>query len=163
MAAWRVYLDASALGGPFDEEFAEGSKEFVDALAGGVFRAILSDTLIGELTDAPPEVQDLLDKVIRAGAERVAVTPQATQLRDAYLRAGVVTPKYADDALHVAHATIAQADVIVSWNFRHLVNPSRVRGFNAVNSANGYAMVVILTPSDLVKTMEVGDEGEEDI
>ncbi len=83
-------------------------------------------------------------------------------LRDAYLRAGVVTPKYADDALHVAQATLARVDVIVSWNFKHLVNPTRIRMFNGVNLAQGYGLVVIMTPSEVIGFLEEADAGREE-
>ena len=82
------------------------------------------------------------------------------QLRDAYLMAGLVAARYADDALHVAHATLARADVVVSWNFRHLVNPSRVRAFNGVNITHGYGPVIIMTPSDINCVLEESDEEE---
>jgi hypothetical protein len=81
-------------------------------------------------------------------------------LQDAYLSASVVSKRYANDALHVAQATIARADVIVSWNFKHLVNPSRIRAFNGVNMAQGYGQIIIMTPSDIIKILEEGDEKE---
>jgi hypothetical protein len=75
-------------------------------------------------------------------------------LRDAYVAEEVVTARYADDALHVAQATLAQADAIASWNFKHLVNPARIRGFSRVNAARGHAPVVILTLADIVGILE---------
>ena len=69
-------------------------------------------------------------------------------------------PKYADDALHVAHATIARADVIVSWNFRHLVNPAQIRSFNGINLAKGYGMIVILSPEAVIMMEEKENEKE---
>jgi hypothetical protein len=68
-----------------------------------------------------------------------------------------VTPKYSDDALHVAQATLARADVIVSWNFKHLVNPTRIRMFNGVNLGQGYGLVVIMTPSEVLGVLEEGN------
>ena len=53
--------------------------------------------------------------------ERLELNDDVEYLQEAYLKANIVTAKYADDALHVAHATLARADVIVSWNFKHLV------------------------------------------
>ncbi|MDP2984040.1 MAG: hypothetical protein Q8O92_12015 [Candidatus Latescibacter sp.] len=58
----------------------------------------------------------------------------------------------------MALATIARADTIASWNFRHLVNPLRVRAFNGVNTANGYGSVIILTPGNLVKILEAKND-----
>lgn len=75
----------------------------------------------------------------------------------------MVAAQYADDALHVAHATLARADVIVSWNFKHLVNPSRVRAFNGVNIVQGHGPVIIMTPSDIVGVLEESHEEEQGI
>ena len=86
------------------------------------------------------------------------LSTEVEELRDAYLVESIVTPKYSNDALHVAHATIARADVIVSWNFKHLVNPFRIRGFNSVNMKQGYGSIIIMTPSDIVNTLEDADE-----
>jgi len=154
----RVYLDASVVGGFFDEEFAESSRQLVDAILRGVVVPLVSETLAAEIADAPEEVQALLGRITAAGAERLSLSAEAIDLQGAYLAAGVVTPTYADDAMHVAQATVARADVVASWNFRHLVNPARVRAFNGVNLAHGYGMVVILTPADVIKGLEADDE-----
>jgi hypothetical protein len=95
-------------------------------------------------------------RALQGNCERVEVTADMVDLRDAYLAAQIVTARYGDDALHVAQATIAHADVIVSWNFKHLVNPLRIRGFNQVNTKQGYGEIVILTPADIVRMLEAG-------
>ena len=68
------------------------------------------------------------------------------------------TAKYADDARHVAIATVESVAVIVSWNFRHLANLRREAGFNAVNLLQGYPQVRILSPLELIHE---NDEEEE--
>lgn len=159
----RVYIDTSVFGGPFDTEFAEPSHRFFDALFQQSFTALISDTLVAELAGAPEQVQDLLAQVLAIPCERLPLTVEAINLRDAYLRANVVTAKYADDALHVAQATLARADVIVSWNFKHLVNPGRIRLFNSANIGQGYGLVVILTPNEITKSLEEHDEPDEGV
>jgi len=69
-----------------------------------------------------------------------------------YIRAGVLLPDSMSDALHVAAATVYGAALILSWNFRHIVNFKRIRGFNGVNVTNGYRPMTILSP------LEVSDE-----
>jgi len=162
MKKMRVYIDASVYGGYFDAEFESASRDFLDALFDGRAIALISDTLVAELADAPERVQDLLERVLSCEYERLGLPEQAEELRDAYLAGGVLSAKWTDDALHVAHATVARADVIVSWNFRHLVNPLRIRGFNGVNAAQGYGPVVIMTPEDLSHAWrEENDEEDE--
>ena len=119
---------------------------------------LISDILAEEIGEAPRQVQDLLAEIIQGGVEQIQLTGEAVDLRDAYLKAGIVTEQYEDDAMHVALATLVRADVIASWNFRHLVNPSRIRAFNGVNAMQGYGPVVILTPADLNRILEESDE-----
>lgn len=157
----RVYVDSSVLGGCFDEEFADVTTRFFDHYFDGKFVALISDTLVEELLGSPERVQDLLEKVLTTGCERIPATEAAVHLRDAYMTAGVLTAKRADDALHVANATIARADALVSWNFKHLVNPARERGFNGVNIASGYGIISITTPEEIVRITEASPDDTE--
>jgi hypothetical protein len=72
------------------------------------------------------------------------------QLRDAYLAAGVVGPKWMDDATHVAAATVAKADAIVSWNFKHILRLDKIKAYNEVNGQMGFAALTILSPKEVV-------------
>ena len=67
-----------------------------------------------------------------------------------YLDAGVVGPASGNDALHVAIATVARADVVASWNFKHIVHMDKVRGFNAVNLSEGSPLIDIRSPLELI-------------
>jgi len=163
MKPLRVYMDTSAFGGYYDDEFSAATRLFFEAIFAGQVIALISETLVAELTRAPRQVQDLLGRILQTHSEQLALSKDAVALRDAYLKSEIVAPKYADDALHVAQATLARADVIVSWNFRHLVNPSRIREFNGVNVAQGYDLIVVMTPAELVSFLEAAsdeDEGE---
>lgn len=154
----RVYIDTSMIGGTCDEEFADESLRLVEAIEAGRLTAIVTDILVGEIVLAPDEVQSQLERIIRCTHERVGESLEALALRDAYLQAGVLPASASDDALHVAHATIARADVVATWNMRHLANPMRVRAFNGVNISNGYGIVVIMTPADILAVLEAQGE-----
>jgi predicted nucleic acid-binding protein len=159
MKHMRIYIDTSVFGGCFDEEFKKPSKALFRAIKANRATPLISDILIAELARAPQVVQDLLSATLKWGnAEQLEVTKEALSLQQAYISAGIVVPKYADDGLHVAHATIARADVIVSWNFRHLVNPAQIRAFNGINLANGYGMIVILSPEAVIMMEEKENE-----
>ena len=61
------------------------------------------------------------------------------------------------DATHVAAATVAGANLIVSWNFKHIVNYSRILGFNGVNASLGYRLMTILSPLEVAYDNETED------
>jgi hypothetical protein len=82
--------------------------------------------------------------------EAIADSEEVRRLRDLYLADRVVGPAQANDAHHVALATVAKADMIVSWNFKHVVHFEKIRGFNAVNIREGYAPIAIYSPPEVV-------------
>lgn len=161
MRRLRVYFDTSVFGGQFDEEFESGSRALFDAVSQDKIIPLVSEVVARELEGAPELVRDAFARTLKGVCERLEVSDEAARLGDAYIRAGVVKEKWSDDALHVALATLAKADVIVSWNFQHLVNPSRIRAFNGVNVAEGHGQIIIMTPADVAHALEEGDETED--
>jgi len=159
---YRIYWDSSAVGGLHDDEFAEQSEALFEAVKSGQVLGIVSPILEAEISLAPPEVQATLS-VIRRNGIVLAPSDAATHLQEKYMEAAVLSPKWADDALHVAYATLADADFIVSWNFKHLVNSDRIRNFNRVNRQQGLRDVVILTPRDAAGILRADDEDREEI
>jgi hypothetical protein len=155
----RVYLDTSVFGGYYDEEFADITRPFFELIFSKQITPLLSVTLIAEIADAPPQVRALLSEVLPFG-EPLPLTPGAVRLQEAYLQHKVVSAKYIDDALHVAQATVAHAQVLTSWNFRHMLHPKRTRLFNAINLVEGYGFLTIMSPFDLTKSVEVNNDKE---
>src|SRR3990172_9107003 len=133
----RVYVDTSVFCGVQDEEFAEASRLLLARAARGKYLLLVSTLALEEISKAPPAVRDVLLGLPRGTVETLRIDRDVGELAEAYLAAGVVGSASRVDATHVAAATIARADVIVSWNFRHIVNVERIRGFNAVNLVNG--------------------------
>lgn len=124
---------------------------------------VISVIVARELELAPSNVRNLFRQTLRLHCEQIEVTHEAESLAQAYVRTGVLSRKFIDDALHVALATLAHVDAIASWNFRHLVNAERMRGFNGVNVSHGYGPMIILTPGDIIRSMEEQDEETEQI
>jgi len=117
----RVYVDTSVFGGVFDEEFDRASKQFFKAVQENKFVLITSEAVREEILEAPQRVQDYFEEMLVYG-QAVEIGADALALRQAYLKEGIVSAKYAADALHVALATVSNARMIVSWNFKHIVN-----------------------------------------
>ncbi len=82
--------------------------------------------------------------------EVLPIGADVPELAEAYVRANVLAASSQNDALHVAAATAAGADLILSWNFKHIVNFSRIRGFNSVNVSLGYRTLTILSPLEVI-------------
>jgi hypothetical protein len=146
----RIYADTSVFGGAFDEEFSLFTRRFFDEVRGGKHTVLLSEVTARELQGAPLHVRQFAADLPESALERLPFTGEMADLRDAYLSARVVGRRWRDDAAHVAGATVARADLIVSWNFGHLVKWSKIRAFNAVNVAMGYPLMTILTPREVI-------------
>jgi hypothetical protein len=149
MKIQRVYLDTSVLGGCFDPEFAEWSNGLIQNIRDGLFMSLLSQVTATEVEDAPEQVQELYAELLTLNPEIIEATERALELADAYQARNILTPKFHDDGLHIALATIAEADVLVSWNFKHIVRFDKIRLFNAVNLEYGYKPLQIYSPREV--------------
>lgn len=164
MRPQRVYLDTSVIGGLFDAEFSEDSRRLFEAIRAGRAVALISETTTGELAPAPPHVQAAVLELPSDALLELGGSAEVDQLTEAYLAAGVVTKRYREDAAHIAYATVYGADVVASWNFRHIVNLERIQQFNAVNLMQGYRTVEIRSPRELFRTDdEQNDAAEENV
>ncbi|MBI5909932.1 MAG: PIN domain protein [Betaproteobacteria bacterium] len=150
----RVYIDTSVIGGCLDEEFARWSKALIDRLEAGSVRAVISDLTRSEIDLAPGNVQKILSSIPTDAIENVFLNEEAINLSREYLLEDIIPLKHIIDAQHIAIATVEQVDLLVSWNFQHIVNIQRIRGFNAVNLKNGYHMLEIRSPREVVYEQE---------
>ena len=150
MKRLRIYVDTSVFGGPFDEEFAEASRRFFEEARQGRYTIVISDVTVRELQKSPQNVFQIFLSLPEGGMERIAITQEAIAIRDRYIEIGILTPARLDDAAHVALATVAEADLIVSWNFKHLVHFEKVRQYNAVNLSLGYKPIEIRSPREVI-------------
>jgi predicted nucleic acid-binding protein len=145
----RVYVDTSVIGGCFDKPFAAGSVRLFRLAENGRLIFLISEVTRRELEPAPPQVRGLLATLPLHCIEEIMVSEAAIRLRDAYIEAGIVGPKWLDDALHVALATVVKADAIVSWNFKHIVRLDKMKAYNAVNQQAGYGTLTIVSPNEV--------------
>ena len=137
MKIQRVYLDTSVIGGSFDNEFSRWSNALVQDFRDGIFKPLVSEVTEREIEDAPSEIQQLYAELLTLNAEVLKVDESAIELANQYQRRRILTPKFYDDGVHIALATIAEADVLVSWNFKHIVKFDKIRLFNGVNLLYG--------------------------
>ena len=148
MKLFRIYLDTSVFGGFFDGEFSEDSKRLFKSVFSDKVVVLISDIVLQELAEAPQEIQGLLKKIPTSSLESLDNSTQVIELRDAYIAAGIVTRKSLDDATHVAYATVARADAIISWNFKHIARLDKIKAYNKINFEMGYSSLTIISPKE---------------
>lgn len=146
----RIYIDTSVVGGFFDVEFMEATHMLFRRLEKREIKFVVSDLLDLELIYAPPRVKGLLHKYPSDFFERVELTEEAMKLANTYVKEKVVGKTSIEDCRHIAIATLYKVDVLASWNFKHIVNLDRIKGYNSVNLRLGYSMIEIRSPKDLV-------------
>ncbi len=144
-----VYIDTSVIGGYLDEEFRIHSGRLFADFQADRLKAVVSDVTLAELRVAPATVLGLLKHPALQSAERVFLDEEAVLLSDAYIDNTVVGPSQRVDAQHIAIATVQRVDILVSWNFAHIVKWSRIRGFNSVNLERGYPPLEIRSPREV--------------
>ena len=146
----RIYIDTSVVGGYFDKEFKEATTALFQRLENGEIVFVVSDLLDLELINAPRKVREFLHNYSSDKFVRVELTEEAIKLSDTYISEKVVGKTSLEDCRHIALATINKVDVLASWNFKHIVNLDRIKGYNLVNIKSGYQMLEIRSPKDLI-------------
>ncbi len=159
MTKLTVYVDSSVIGGLIDEEPGTRksvARAFFERLEeGALFEAYISELVTGEIRRGPEhlvrEFSELARKVRFRMVER---SEESEELAGRYLSEGVIPESQKNDALHLALATVARVDVVVSWNFRHMVNVARIRGVNGVNLIAGYPQIDVRSPEEVLGETE---------
>ena len=144
----KIYLDTSVFGGYYDEEFEQYTKPLFDRIANDDFILLFSNLTQDELEPAPQQVKDLVTQIKVTSTQFIETSDEAVELANAYITEKVVGQTSYSDCLHIALATIHKADYLVSWNFKHIVNVQRIRGYNAINLKNGYSLLEIRSPRE---------------
>ena len=147
----RIYADTSVVGGAEDIEFRDASRRLLEAFRRGDMTLVISELTLRELEPAPAGVRDALGRIPTELIEVLPVSREAEDLASAYVADGAIGGRMRADALHIAIATIARVDVLVGWNFKHIVNLTRIHAYNAVNLKRGHPLLEIRTPQEVVE------------
>ncbi len=149
MKVLRIYIENSVVGGYFDEEFKDHTRKLFDKFKKGIFKPVISSHVIAELENgAPDHVKENLKTV---DYEEHIVNNEMLKLAEKYMEQKIVSENYYSDALHIAVATVIGVDVLVSWNFKHIVNLDRIKLFNSVNLREGYGILEIRSPREVIE------------
>ena len=147
----RFYFDTSVFGGMFDKEFDESTFQLFERVKAGKVVCLFSDLTETELLYAPEHVKEHFQNLPKENCERVVVTDEILALATKYVTENVVGKTSLDDCIHIATATIYKADILVSWNFKHIVNVYRIRGYNSINMRSNYQSLEIRSPKEILE------------
>jgi predicted nucleic acid-binding protein len=149
----RLYLDTSILGAlddPGPRDRVDATRQLLDGLARGLAAGHISVVVLEEVERAPRTVREKVARELRRGYLMVLQESDETiRLAGLYVSAHAVPEEYADDARHIAVATVNDIRVVVSWNFRHMVNIERKRRINSVNIREGYPLIDLVSPWEI--------------
>ncbi|MFC1582837.1 PIN domain protein [Planctomycetota bacterium] len=151
MKNMMIYADTSVFGGCFDDEFDKASRTFFNEVKDGKYGLLLSLTTLTELNHAPENVKEVLAGIPIDSIQMIDHSEEVSELRDRYIEAEIVGESSKADAEHIAYATVAGADYVVSWNFKHIVHYEKINGYNAVNILNGYKLMAIYSPMEIIE------------
>lgn len=148
MKRLRIYVDTSVIGGCFGLEFRTWSSGLMEDFRTRRFHLVLSDVTAAEMELAPAQVRGLYTELIPL-AEILPVTEEVLNLLEKYETHGVLDSRFRNDMLHIALATVTEVDVLVSWNFQHIVRLDKIQQFNGINLEFGYKPLAIYSPREV--------------
>ena len=145
----RIYLDTSVLSAYVDvrtPERLKATREFWPLLA--AHTPIVSSLTMDEVEQAETDLAERM-RALTTGFIHITIEERMRRLANEYVRAGVVPVRYLADAIHIAAAVHSDADIIISWNFKHLVRRNTRLQVNLVNALRGLPAIEILSPPEL--------------
>jgi predicted nucleic acid-binding protein len=158
MKVLKIYLDTSVMSYLHQLDAPEKMNDTLalwEEIKAGRYKAVISEVTTRELMNcSEPKRSIMTDYLIEADFEVLTITREINDLAQEIIRRGILTPKSLDDCTHIAVAIINNCDIIVSWNFKHLVNIKTINGVREITVSNYYKPIDIYSPSVLLK----GDE-----
>jgi predicted nucleic acid-binding protein len=146
----KLYIDTSVIGGCFDSEFTVLSNRLFKELISGKYIVLISDLLIAELNKASSNISDKLLEIPLEFTEFIQRNEESKDLASKYIEYQALSNKNFEDAHHIALATINNANILVSWNFKHIVNINRISVYNSVNTLLNYPILNIRSPREVI-------------
>ncbi|MBX3402532.1 MAG: type II toxin-antitoxin system VapC family toxin [Phycisphaeraceae bacterium] len=146
----RIYLDTSVISlhdDPRSPDRRALTREFWRRISD--FEVSISEVTTREIEETPDAARREQMLRLVTGLPVLQVTPEAKALARRYLTTAIFPPKVVDDALHVAIAILSRQNILVSWNFKHLVNQRRRAAIDALNIGSGLPTIAILSPPEL--------------
>jgi predicted nucleic acid-binding protein len=149
MKIQKIYVDTSVIGGCFDSEFSPWSLGLFRDFKAGLLSPATSDIVSTEIAFAPKGVKDKFQELLSFDPDILPVDNNVETLVEAYIGHRILSEKFKNDMMHIALSSVHGVDILVSWNFRHIVHFEKIVKFNAVNLEYGYRQLMILSPREV--------------
>lgn len=150
MRKLKVYLDTSVISHLEQEdvpEKMEQTKKVWDILQTGKYEVVISDLVLVEINECKEPKRTILKEYLaQINYERVEITEEAEEIANEIIKEGILNPKSFDDCLHIASAILNDCNIIVSWNFKHMVNVDTINGVRRITFAKRYNNIDIYAP-----------------
>jgi predicted nucleic acid-binding protein len=147
----RIYVDTSVIGGYYDVEFEEATRQLFRRISDGEFEVYFSEVNEAELINAPEQVKKVKELIPADCFRYVSVSDEAETLAQLYIAEKALGKASENDAYHIALSSVNRIDCLISWNFRHIVNYDKIKMFNAINMRHGYPLIDIRSPLEFLK------------
>jgi predicted nucleic acid-binding protein len=161
MKKLKIYLDTSVishLDAPDVPDKETDTKKLWGKIKISEFEAFISPVVAEELERcSEPKRSVMLEYLHSVPITVLQGSVEVAELTAAYIEAGILRQKSFDDCQHIAYACVYGCDIIVSWNFKHIVNHQTISGVKSVNVLAGYKEMLIYSPTMLI---EGGSENE---
>jgi len=155
----KIYLETTIFNFPFVDDapqYRADTLKLFDEIRAGRFKPYTSKYVIDELenTKDAEKMGKMKALITDYNIETMLASPEARRLADIYLKEGIIPARYGADAIHIAMATIAGLDFIISLNFRHIVRHKTIIETEIINAREGYKRVFIHTPAEVIDYAE---------
>ena len=150
----KIYLDTSVISclqAPDTPEKMADTLRLWEDLKANIYDVFISDITIDEINDcSEPKRSFMLDELKKISLTVIDAETIVEDLAQEFIRMGILKEKSIDDCRHIATALIAKCDVIVSWNFKHIVNDKTIEGVKIISRTKGFDGIKIYCPSILI-------------
>ena len=154
MKKLKIYIDTSVISHLQADDVPEKmakTLEFWKCLINGEYESYISELVVAEFSNCPEPKKSQLESILmQAPLVELEVDDEVTTLADRYMEEGIFPRRYRDDAIHVALASVFGCNVVVSWNFKHMVKIKTILGVNGINKIMGYSYIEIVTPEVVI-------------
>jgi predicted nucleic acid-binding protein len=158
MKKLRIYLDTSVishLDAPDVPDKEADTQRLWEDIKAGKYEVVISDLTLVEMRNCPePKRSFMREAITKISSVHVDRSDESQHLSDLYVKIGGLPQRSRDDATHIGIATACGCDIILSWNFRHIVNFRAMKAVDVINIMEGYRLLKILSPSMLINEEE---------